>query len=593
MSEFFRQLVNRLRRGLRSGAAARRPRPRRPASLSLEALSERIVPTLTPVFNAHTGALTITGTNTADTGTMDLDHGNITLNGVGTGATQKSITSLTIKLKAGNDVMDLSKLPDLGVPVTIDGGHGNDTLTGTGGDDVIRGGSGKDTLYGGAGNDDLDGGLNADNLYGQDGNDTLRDGGGADYFDGGSGHDTLVAMGTQANTFHVTGRYRGDLNGESFVAIQTLKGGALNDTFVVNPLGEIDNLRGRDGKDTFDLKGGVVYGDVDGGDGVDHLSYAKVTYDVVVNLTTGYATNVGGNVNKVENVTGGSGNDFIQGDGGNNRLDGGDGDDALLGMDGDDTLIESDGSKDYFNGGDGTDKLVAMDTDNLFYITDPGAGLLNGQSFSLIENVKGGSKIDEVYVYQTGSLSGTLDLGGGVNSLDFSYWDFNSGGVTVDLAAGTATAIAGRISGVDIVVGSQANDTLTGNSGDNVLVGLGGDDVIDGGAGRDIVIGGLGADTVTGGRGEDVVIGGRTPWDYRHDYLKEMRSIWRDSTLAYLDRIDALRTAGLLDSSHVYADGDADTLTGAKGDDWFWGESKDTLTDFTSFKEVQDTETTF
>jgi Ca2+-binding RTX toxin-like protein len=593
MSEFFRQLVNRLRRGLRSGAAARRPRPRRRAPLSLEALSERIVPTLTPVFNATTGALTITGGKTADNVKMDVDgHGNITLNGVGTGATTTSIKSLTISSKGGNDVLDLSKLPDLGVPVTIDGGPGNDTLTGTGGADVMRGGSGNDTLYGGPGNDDLDGGSGADNLHGQEGNDTLRDGGGTDYFDGGNQSDTLVAMGTKANTFHVTGRYKGDLNGESFVGIQTLEGGARKDTFVVNSGGEIVNLRGRDGNDKFDLSAGTVSGDVEGGRGVDLLTYASSSSDVVVNLTTGYATNVGGKVSKVENVTTGSGDDFIEGDDGNNRLNGGDGNDVLLGMDGDDTLIDSDGSNDYFNGGNDTDELVAQDTDNLFYITDPGAGLLNGQSFYLIENVTGGSKIDEVYFYQTGSLSGTLKLGGGVNSLDFSYWDFNSGGVTVDLAAGTATAV-GRISGVDIVVGSQANDVLRGNSGDNVLVGLAGDDVIDGRAGRDIEIGGLGANTVTGGRGDDVVIGGRTSWDYRHDYLKEMRSIWRDSTLSYLDRIDALRTAGLLDSSHVYADGDADTLTGGKDDDWFWGESKDTLTDFTSFKEVQDTETTF
>src|SRR5262249_42255409 len=131
MSEFFRQLVNRLRRGLRSGAAARRPRPPRPASLSLEALSERIVPTLMPVFNTA-GALTITGDITSETGTLAVDKsGNITLNGVGTGATLTSITSLNVSGNGGNDVLDLSALPDLRVPVTIDGGPGNDTLTGT------------------------------------------------------------------------------------------------------------------------------------------------------------------------------------------------------------------------------------------------------------------------------------------------------------------------------------------------------------------------------------------------------------------------------------------------------------------------------
>src|SRR5262249_33459273 len=130
MSEFFRQLLNRLRRGLRSGAAARRPRPPRRAPLSLEALSERIVPTLTPVFNATTGALPTTGGKPADSATMAVDQSDnitITLNGVGTGATLKTIKSLTISGKGGDDVLDLSALPDLGVPVTIDGGRGNDT----------------------------------------------------------------------------------------------------------------------------------------------------------------------------------------------------------------------------------------------------------------------------------------------------------------------------------------------------------------------------------------------------------------------------------------------------------------------------------
>jgi Ca2+-binding RTX toxin-like protein len=141
------------------------------------------------------------------------------------------------------------------------------------------------------------------------------------------------------------------------------------------------------------------------------------------------------------------------------------------------------------------------------------------------------------------------------------------------------------------VVGSQANDVLTGDSGDNVLDGQAGDDTIDGGAGRDIVIGSVGADTLTGGGNDDIVIGGRTTWDYSHYALKEMRSLWRDSAVSYLDRIDNLRTAGWLDSSNVFADGDVDTETGGNGNDWFWGESKDTLTDFTSFGEVQDTET--
>src|SRR5262249_7186866 len=153
-----------------------------------------------------------------------------------------------------------------------------------------------------------------------------------------------------------------------------------------------------------------------------------------------------------------------------------------------------------------------MDVDVSFY-----------EHFYQIENITAGSQDDVAYFYETGSLSGTLNLGGGVDSLDFSYWSASSPGVTVNLATGTSTAVGGGISGVQIVVGSQANDVLTGDSGDNVLVGLDGDDVIDGGGGRDFVIGGKGVDTVTGGGNDDVVIGGWTAWDSNHDALKEMR----------------------------------------------------------------------
>ena len=37
-------------------------------------------------------------------------------------------------------------------------------------------------------------------------------------------------------------------------------------------------------------------------------------------------------------------------------------------------------------------------------------------------------------------------------------------------------------------------------------------------------------------------------------FARMMRSIWRDASVAYADRIDALRTAGLLDSAHVFAE---------------------------------------
>jgi Ca2+-binding RTX toxin-like protein len=55
----------------------------------------------------------------------------------------------------------------LNVPVTINGGEGNDTLNGAWGDDEITGGPGDDTLIGKAGSDRLIGGQGMDCLIGE------------------------------------------------------------------------------------------------------------------------------------------------------------------------------------------------------------------------------------------------------------------------------------------------------------------------------------------------------------------------------------------------------------------------------------------
>jgi hypothetical protein len=74
---------------------------------------------------------------------------------------------------------------------TIPGTNGNDTLTGTGEDDVINGGNGADTLDGAEGDDTLSGGNGTDTLAGGEGDDTLSGGNGDDVLDGGDGDDDV------------------------------------------------------------------------------------------------------------------------------------------------------------------------------------------------------------------------------------------------------------------------------------------------------------------------------------------------------------------------------------------------------------------
>jgi len=100
----------------------------------------------------------------------------------------------------GNDIITGMLTDD-----DLDGGNGNDVIYGNGGNDQIDGGNGQDTLYGGDGNDiihggngidALDGGAGNDQLFGDNGNDDIRGGAGDDLIDGTNGFDTAYYSGT-------------------------------------------------------------------------------------------------------------------------------------------------------------------------------------------------------------------------------------------------------------------------------------------------------------------------------------------------------------------------------------------------------------
>jgi Ca2+-binding RTX toxin-like protein len=65
---------------------------------------------------------------------------------------------LTVDALAGDDVVDASAVTAGSVPLTLDGGAGDDVLIGGAGDDTLLGGDGDDVLLGGDGNDTIDGG---------------------------------------------------------------------------------------------------------------------------------------------------------------------------------------------------------------------------------------------------------------------------------------------------------------------------------------------------------------------------------------------------------------------------------------------------
>jgi VCBS repeat-containing protein len=115
--------------------------------------------------------------------------------------------------------------------IVLNGGNGNDSLTGTGGEDTLNGGNGNDVLnglgghdvlVGGNGADTLNGGSGNDSLAGNNGNDVMSGGSGADdfYFGRGGGSDTILDFDVNADELvlqggiHVAGSSVGDVNGD-------------------------------------------------------------------------------------------------------------------------------------------------------------------------------------------------------------------------------------------------------------------------------------------------------------------------------------------------------------------------------------------
>jgi hypothetical protein len=224
-------------------------------------------------------------------------------------------------------------------------------------------------------------------------------------------------------------------------------------------------------------------------------------------------------------------------------------------------------------GGSGINTLNGPDSANTWQITGANAGALDGVlTFTSIQNPIGGSGNDTFAFNTGGRLAGTLDGGGGTNTLDYSAY---VGDITVNMQLGAATGVAGGISNIANVTGSQGNDLIVGDANANVLIG---------GSGRNIIIGGGGSDTITGGGDDNILIGGTTVWDTNAAALNAIMQQWTNTSLAFDQRVNALRkgiVAGgqtyALNRSTVRADSSPDSLIGGGGQNWFFVDKDDTI----------------
>jgi Ca2+-binding RTX toxin-like protein len=147
-------------------------------------------------------------------------------------------------------------------------------------------------------------------------------------------------------------------------------------------------------------------------------------------------------------------------------------------------------------------------------------------SFLGMANLVGGSRND-TFLMQSfggfpGTLTGTLDGGGGANTLDYTNTGlFPFPGLIVNLATGSAPNIfggqPGGITNITTVVGGPGDDTLIAGSGNeslnggdgwDSLVGGPGNDTLEGGSGNDTLVAGSGKTLLLGDSGDDLLIGG-------------------------------------------------------------------------------------
>jgi hypothetical protein len=134
---------------------------------------------------------------------------------------------------------------------------------------------------------------------------------------------------------------------------------------------------------------------------------------------------------------------------------------------------------------------------------------------------------NDTFQFFTGSgLTGSLDGGGGANTLDYSQY---AGNILVDLLLGSATAVGGGIAHIQQVNGSQGNDLIVGDASPSKLTG---------GTARNILIGGAGQSTLDASRGtsDNILIGGTTDWDTNLAALEAILAEWDRTDLGFNDR---------------------------------------------------------
>ena len=467
---------------------------------------------------------TVNGTDGKDAINLTLLGAAVAIGGLAaltTIASAEATDTVQVNGMGGNDTLNASKLA-AAVIVNLDGGAGNDTVTGSALGDILLGGDDNDRLIGGNGDDQLFGGTGDDRFIWNPGDDT-------DLVEGGDGFDTAeVNGGNGAETFTATA------NGTRVRFDRITPAPFSLDIGTTESL----SLKMNGGDDFFSATGNLaalIALTIDGGLGNDTI--------------------LGGN--GVDTLIGGDGNDSIDGNQGNDRAllgngndifqwDPGDGSDVVEGQAGLDTLRfnGSAASEIYAVTANGGRALLTRNVGNIVMDLND-VERIEVQALGGIDNVTvnslAGTDVKQVAIdLGVGGVGdGQLDTvtvngSNGNNSINLSLVgsDLSITGTTAQVTVTNAEATDSLVinglggsdninasklaadpllltlnggDGNDIINGSAGNNTLNGDNNNDILLGNGGADLLNGGAGNDSLGGGEGDDTVFGNAGNDTI----------------------------------------------------------------------------------------
>jgi Ca2+-binding RTX toxin-like protein len=355
------------------------------------------------------------------------------------------------------------------------GGSGSDCLMGNDGDDYLKAGIGHDTLVGGGGQNVLEGGAGND-FYQIESMDDLpleNPGEGADTIS--ASVDFYLPADIETLILSSAGTAQWGYGNEGN---NLLIGNALANELTGGP--GHDTIRGEAGDDT--LQGGSGDDLLIGGDGAgDWVSYADLSefgLDVTVNLNSSLAVGAAGSdqLQGIEHVMTGAGNDQVYGNGWANNLSAGAGADGLWGEAGADTLDGGEQDDTLLGGSDGDLLAGGVGRDSM--AGDAGNDTLDGGAGA--DTMAGGAGND-VYFFIDSQDQIIETAGGGQDTIITS--------ADVSMAAEVELLlIAQGVSDLNLIAGTRGI-VMIGNGLSHNFQGGAGDDLIlaDGGSLADIL----------------------------------------------------------------------------------------------------------